>query len=345
MHTQKDVAKRAGVSQAIVSYVLNGSNYVGKKKREAVLKAIEELDYHPNYTAKSLRTKKTRNLVVLTWDVRTELYSDIIYYLELLAYERGYFIFVTSISTREKALDYFGTLMSQKYDGIFLTTNIYNEGQLSKLANTGIPIVLFQHTEFEALDPAVSVLRPPIYQYSRMAVDYLIEQKKHSRIGYLTFGNPVDAGEPGPYGRGYRINGYLDSMRSHNLQIIHEWVVHLDAQEESEDLSESIKGVAQRYLSTPTEERPTAFFTGLDTIAAALITEMNAIGVRIPEELEVIGFGNSFSSRICNPTLTTIDLDCKLAAQHMLEMLINMSEGEPSELRTMPLQLILRGSA
>ena len=60
MHTQKDVAKRAGVSQAIVSYVLNGSNYVGKEKRAAVLKAIEELDYHPNYTAKSLKTKKTR---------------------------------------------------------------------------------------------------------------------------------------------------------------------------------------------------------------------------------------------------------------------------------------------
>lgn len=67
--------------------------------------------------------------------------------------------------------------MSQKYDGIFLATNIYTESQLSKLANTGIPIVLFQHTEFEELDPAISVLKPPIYQYSRLAVDYLIEQK------------------------------------------------------------------------------------------------------------------------------------------------------------------------
>lgn len=345
MHTQKDVAKRAGVSQAIVSYVLNGSNYVGKEKREAVLKAIKELDYHPNYTAKSLKTKETRNLIVLTWDARTELYSDIIYYLELLAYQQGYFVSVTSVNTREKALDFFDTLMSQKYDGIFLATNIYTESQLSKLTNTGIPIVLFQHTEFEELDPAISVLKPPIYQYSRLAVDYLIEQKKHTRVGYLTFGDPVDAGEPGPYGRGHRVNGYLDSVRAHNFDIPHDWVIHLDAQKEFDEFRESVQKVVARYLNASSKERPTAFFTGLDKIAVTLMMEMRSNGVRIPEELEVIGFGNSFSSRICNPSLTTIDLDCKLAARHMLEMLINLSEGKPSERRTMPLQLIFRDSA
>lgn len=345
MNTQKDVARRAGVSQAIVSYVLNESNYVSKEKRDAVLQAIKELDYHPDYTAKSLREKKTRNLVVLTWDARTELYSDIIYDLELLAYERGYFVSVTSVKTKEKALDFLNTLMSRRYDGIFLTTNIYSEGQLGKLSARGVPIVLFQHTLFHQLDPKISVLDPPILEYSRKAVDYLIEQKHHTHIGYLTFGDPVSDGQPGPYGRGYRINGYLQSMRAHGLAIPREWVIHLNAQKEFEDLTQGVRAVVRRYMDTPADARPTAFFTGLDAIAAALVTEMHANGVRIPEDLAVIGFGNSFSSYICHPALTTIAMDSKQAAQEMLNLMIHNFEYGTGAVASVPLEFILRESA
>ena len=64
MVTRNEVAERAGVSPSVVSYVLNNSNYVSEEKRKAVLKAVEELHYHPNYIGRSLKTKKTNILVV-----------------------------------------------------------------------------------------------------------------------------------------------------------------------------------------------------------------------------------------------------------------------------------------
>ncbi|WP_243130964.1 LacI family DNA-binding transcriptional regulator [[Clostridium] symbiosum] len=74
MATRKDVADLAGVSPAVVSYVLNKSNYVSEEKRAAVLKAVEKLNYQPNYMGRSLKNKKTNNLGLICDDIRSELF-------------------------------------------------------------------------------------------------------------------------------------------------------------------------------------------------------------------------------------------------------------------------------
>ena len=82
MATRKDVADLAGVSPAVVSYVLNKSNYVSEEKRAAVLKAVEKLNYQPNYMGRSLKNKKTNNLGLICDDIRSELFAEIAFYSE-----------------------------------------------------------------------------------------------------------------------------------------------------------------------------------------------------------------------------------------------------------------------
>ena len=157
MYTLKDVAARAGVSPTIVSYVLNNSNYVSAEKRAAVLKAVKELNYHINCNARGLRKKKTSNIAVITFDERSEIYSEIVYYLEQLAYREGFFISVSSINTVEKANSYLTTLMSQKYDGIIMLSNPFNPQQIRQLLDGNLPILLLE-LEHAKQDPMSSIL-------------------------------------------------------------------------------------------------------------------------------------------------------------------------------------------
>ena len=94
MVTRNEVAERAGVSPSVVSYVLNNSNYVSEEKRKAVLKAVEELHYHPNYIGRSLKTKKTNILGLVCDDIRSELFAEITYFSEKYAYDKGYNLFL-----------------------------------------------------------------------------------------------------------------------------------------------------------------------------------------------------------------------------------------------------------
>lgn len=345
MSTRKDVAERAGVSQAVVSYVINNSNYVSDEKRAAVLEAIRELNYHPNFVAKSLRQKKTNHFVVLAKDLRNEMSINLIYYIEKAAYNAGYFTSVTSIDTPQKASNYLSSLMGRSYDGILLISNIYSEDQINKLAESGFPIVLYQYRFYSNLSPDVSIFMPQMFEASEKAVNYLIEKHRHRIIGYLTDGDPASINEGGPWGQGFRANGYINALKSHNIHIPEDWIYFLETQSKFKDIQSGIESVIGHFKSSPCNQRPTAFFCGTDSIAAMLIFELQNNGFSVPNDVEVIGFGNTYSSTICNPLITTVDINYKQAADTILNMLIRKSSGENVSHQSLPLKFIRRYSA
>lgn len=276
MYTLKDVAKRAGVSPAIASYVLNNSNYVSAQKRAAVLKAAEELNYHANCNARGLRKKTTSNIAVVTFDERSEMYSEIIYYLEQFAYDRGYYISVSSINTAAKAISYLTTLMSQKYDGLIFLSNPFNQKQLQQLVDNKLPIVLFE-MEYAKSNPAISVLKPNTYDSVKLVLNRLIRENGHRKIGYITFGNPIDTAEEGPYGQGLRVKAYMDAMGEAGLDIPYDWVFQLGEQDAFPHYEGQVAQIVQLLQDTPREDRPTAFFTSLDSIGAMLVSDRKSV--------------------------------------------------------------------
>ena len=345
MSTRKEVAERAGVSQAVVSYVINNSNYVSAEKRAAVLEAIRELDYHPNYIAKSLRQRKTNHFAVLAKDLRNEMSVSLIYYLEKAAYSLGYFTSVTSIDTPQKATNYLSTLMGRSYDGILLISNIYSEDQINKLAESGFPVVLFQYRFYNNLNPGVSTFVPQMFEAAEQAVSYLIDERGHKMIGYLTDGDPEAIMEGGPWGQGFRANGYLSALKHHNIPIPEDWIYFLEMQTKYSSIRNGICMMIERFKKLPPDQRPTAFFCGTDSIAAQLIVELEYNGFSIPGDVEVIGFGNTYSSTICTPAITTIGIDYEQAADSILNMLIRKSAGEITSSQSLTLKFIKRQSA
>lgn len=343
MSNRKDVAELAGVSPAVVSYVINNSNYVSKEKRDAVLRAIEELNYHPNYLAKSLQQQRTSHLALVSRDNHNEMFSSIAFYMEQAAFEKGYFLSVFSCTSAEKANHYMSILQSKQYDGIFLASNVYSVEQINQMAETNIPIVLFEYRRYENLNPAITVFTPQAFDAVQYAVSYLIG-KGHRRIGYIGDGNPAQAEEKGLLGEGLRANGYVEAMKANGLPVRMEFISFIEAHY-FEESSISMDRIVVDYFNLPEGDRPTAYFVGTDKMAAFLIKSFRRRNIRVPEEIEIIGFGNTSAAKISEPSLTTINVDCRSIAERAVDALILKLAGKRVPNETFELDFIKRDSA
>lgn len=220
--TRNDVAKLANVSPAVVSYVINNSNYVSAEKRQAVLEAIEKLDYHPSYAAKSLKKHQTYQLLMLVDDVRTELFDEIGYYMEQYAFQRGYFVSIASC-TSEKALKYLDVCFSKRYDGVFMVSNVYTSKHMNLIASKGIPVVLYLTRFYEgekSLGPDICKIDCDYIGNIGKMIDYLIDVRRRRNIGYVIspgIGSTED--EQKPWGDGMRIWGYMRALERRGLPI------------------------------------------------------------------------------------------------------------------------------
>ncbi|MEN6313192.1 MAG: LacI family DNA-binding transcriptional regulator [Clostridiaceae bacterium] len=345
MPNRNDVAARAGVSPAVVSYVLNDSNYVSIEKREAVLKAIDELGYHPSYVARSLKSKRTHQLLLLADNIQNEIFSEMGYYMEQYAFEKGYYLSMASCS-RKKAMDYVDVFYSRHHDGIFLASNVYTSEEMNHFAEKGVSLVLFQTRIYQDLSPKITVIGGDFMRGVETAIDYLIEQKGHRYIGYLGGpGIPTTPEEPGPFGEGLRINGFLNSIRRHGLPINMDMLSLSSATTDMDIFDKALDDLVKKIFSIPAEVRPTAFFATDDRSAARFVRHIQEHGYSVPEDMQVIGFGNTYSSHSCRPQLTTVNLPKQEISQMAVEALIAKSMGETHKNVLFPMELIIRQSA
>lgn len=140
--TIKDVAKLAGVSIATVSRVINDNYYVSPEIKEKVLQAIEDLDYYPNYVARSLKSEKTNSIGFLVSDISNTYFTTMAKALEDVIHKKNYSLIVCSTEDKkEKELAYLKLLISKKVDGLILNTTGKNDELIAELSKQ-LPIVL-----------------------------------------------------------------------------------------------------------------------------------------------------------------------------------------------------------
>lgn len=350
MSTRDDVAKRAGVSPAVVSYVLNNSNYVSEEKRQAVLKAIKELNYHPNLYASSLKSGRSKEFLLITDDIRNDMFSEIAYYMEPVAYKSGYTLTVMS-ATQRKYDELIDAMHGHQFAGVFIFSGVIPftkkyVRKLNQLSGMGIPIVLFMFIQNSSpLHEGITVLQTNIREAVSRAVDYLIEEKHHKIIAYLGDGDPMASGESEPFGDGLRVNGYIDALRRHGLVPRKDLVFFLDQFKYEDRKYLNTEGVVDAYFKLAPEDRPTAFFVNSDELAATLMKAFKKRGIQTPDDIQIIGFGETLASSIVSPELTTVDLPCKEIADCAIQTLIERAAGNMPEPRSFELRLIKKGSA
>lgn len=306
MATMIDVANHANVSVATVSRVLNGLKTVDPELAKRVHDAVRELRYEPNYTARNLRCKESRTLIILTPNITNLYYSNIIAGIAHGAQEHGYsyFLFNTE-GKRELEEQILDRLEKRQADGAILLGAELGASWIEKYANH-YPII--QCSEF---DPAYNIPRVSIdnYQAARDAVEYLIA-KGHTQIGTVSSNNRF-------FSSVERMRGYKDALADAGLTINDEYIRYAAW----DDFKASSKAA---YSLLNVKDRPTALFCISDILALGAIASAKELGLRVPEDLSIIGFDDVEYTTMFHPYVTTVVQPCYEIGYHALDLVCKM---------------------
>lgn len=329
-----DVAKKAGVSIATVSHVINKTKYVGKELTDRVNDAIDELGYTANEMAASMKRRETRNIGVILPNIRMIFFPDVLKGIEDAAKEFGYklFYFSTDYDFR-KEREYLNLLKSSWVDGIVIdsccTTEDIEEYQKELIGNRAekiVPVVALE-TPFPAQELGVITLNQ--IKYTTEALEYLISLGR-KRIGLL-------AGPDLPV--------YRDTMHScrevfakHGLAFSESDVIRGDY------FAEGGYQAAKQALADGADWD--AIFAENDQMAIGAIKAIKETGKKVPEDIAVIGADGIFVTSLIEPSLTTVELPRYEMGYRAVQLLIDMirnhvDRGEHVELEG---KLIIRQS-
>lgn len=308
-----DVAKHAGVSRTTVSYVLNNVTdiHISEQTRQRVLDAARELDYHPNAIARSLARKKTLTLGLVLCTNLDRLNSDaflpgVIYGIGSVATPAGFRLLVEVVDDASRPDAYISLIREVHSDGIILAGVHPEDNHLRKLNPEEFPIVLWGRIPNATL-PFVDVDN---VSAARMAVEHLIGLG-HTRIACITnaprnFGNEATD----------RLYGYQMALEAHGIAYDEVLVRYGDYQERSG--FEAMQSLLEQY------ERPTAVFVASDVVALGALSAARNAGLRVPEDLAVVGFDDIQLAQYIVPPLTTVRVPAHEIGATSAQMLLNV---------------------
>lgn len=284
----KDVAKLAGVSTATVSRALNKATTVSPDTRDAVLKAANEVGYRINHSARSLRLQRTGAIAVLIPNVGNPFFSNILGGIESVMTQSNINVLVLDTKGESSQADVADYLTSQRADGI-----ICLDGQLEldttsdQSSMLNLPVVFA--CEWPSADNSSSV-RSDNAKGAALAVQHLAALE-HRNIGHVE-------GPEGNVLTDQRRTATKESLLKCGLNVNNEWFFKGDFG------LESGAEVAKQWLAL--KDRPTALFCASDLMAIGIMSELSEHGIKVPEDLSVVGFDDIDISRYYTPKLTTI---------------------------------------
>lgn len=311
--TIKDVAKLSGVSISTVSRVLNAPESVKTEKREKVLKAIKQLNYHPNALARGLIYKRTKSIGVLIPDISNPFVAGVIRGMEDEGRELGVnLILCNTDRNQERMVRYLKVLKEKQVDGIVFTSDPINEEYYQIFNEIDLPIVLAATESREYNIPSVKI------EDEKAAYDaalYLIE-KGHTEIGMIS-GPTTDTIAGFPRYMGFK-QGLRDKLSLENNNIEFGFF----------DYDSSYKAMERLYDKNP---KITAVFCASDEMALGAISFLNTKGINVPEDISILGFDNTKIAQMSIPKLTTISQPMYEIGKHAILKLEKMISGESLE--------------
>ncbi|AWD63557.1 MULTISPECIES: LacI family DNA-binding transcriptional regulator [Priestia] len=329
MPTIYDVAKLSGLSKTTVSRVINNHSYVSEEKKNRVLKAMKELNYTPNPSARKLRGQVTTTIGVIVPRIINPFFSYLVDSIEQVAYKKGYHVLIfQSNEDKEKELAFLNLLKTKQVDGIIMTS-IENDWSLIEPFTEYGPILLCNEYVNNANVPIVRLNQ---YKGAYIGVKHLLE-KGHRKIGYCTGGLFAEEGKDKD-----RNQGYQKALQEAGIQPDPKWIFV------NQHSIEDGKQVVKKILSM--EDRPTAIFTGSDEIAGGMMIEAKESGLSIPNDLAIIGFDDQPLAQMLDPKLTTIRQPIDQMGIKAMEILIDMLNDSESTVETfeLPIELVVRSS-
>lgn len=334
MSSIKDVAKMAGVSIATVSRYVNKPDQVHTKSARRVAQAIEATGYSPNNLARNFRIGKTHKIMVVVPSIGLPFFEPILRGIRRIADSVGYHILIMETDYNHHKYDNFSKMiMTKQTDGIILLSTLspFEDANLGD-DKSQPPIILgLEHVSPDLENfPCVRIDNTLA---GREATEFLLNMG-HREIGFM-YGKPDDHSaitQP-------REAGFRSAMQSAGLEVNEDWII---------DGKLSLRGgrqAAREYLAQP--KRPTAIFCANDEMALGAIHEIKQAGLKIPDDISIIGFDDINFAEISDPPLTTVAQPAQEIGERSMQRLLHTIKGESSagmNTEIIPHRLVVRKS-
>jgi len=381
--TIKDVAKKAGVSISVVSYVLNNNPNVSisDETRTRVLDAAKSLNYKPNSIARSMRTNKSMVIGLATfWDVSDSVFTDVLKGVDSVAERNGYSVTYCNIRNSFNGLKITELYNQRQIDGVILLLHVdpaksFSEIQfINNIKQSGIPAVIIDgSTE----DPDMSYVYIDYYGTSYTAVNYLYKLG-HRKFCYML----PDINEIHNIQAVQRINGYKDALKNLNLvdyglyfnqDSVHDIVnlIKPDSNVPANNVSAydmpvndvpvnnasvynapvndvSLDNAPVNYASdsdNQASKKPTAVVVNKTRYAVYLLKAFSEHGIKVPDDISVISCNNQNYAEFLTPPLTTIKVPIYEIGEKSADILFDIMKDKPLNIKLKLLnEVIERGS-
>ncbi|EKM5066241.1 ribose operon transcriptional repressor RbsR [Cronobacter turicensis] len=330
MATMKDVARLAGVSTSTVSHVINKDRFVSEAIRLRVEDAIRTLNYVPSALARSLKLNQTRTIGMLITASSNPFFSELVRGVERSCFERGYSLVLCNTDGDEQRMNRnLETLLQKRVDGLLLLcTETHQPSPAIMKRYPAIPTVMMDWSPF---DGDSDVIQDNSLLGGDIATRYLID-KGYTRIACVT--GPLDK-TPARL----RLEGYRAAMRRAGLRVAEDYEVIGDF-----EFAGGLRAM-QSLLALP--EPPQAVFMGNDAMAVGAYQALYQAGLRIPQDIALVGYDDIELASYMTPPLTTIHQPKDELGELAIDVLIHrmaQPELQQQRLQLTPV-LMVRGSA
>jgi len=320
---REDVARLAGVSDAVVSYVLNGGpRPVAEATRARVLAAVAELRYRPNASARALRLARTNVLGLLIADITNPYFSEFALRVQDRAYARGYGLMIANNGEDgDKATGELRNMLGGEVDGIAVY-GVRTPETLKTIVSAGMKVVLL---DWHITDPNVPSVGIDDYGATRQAVEHLVSHG-HREVGMIAGRDDLSR----------RQQAWSDTMAAYCTP---DRMVTLKAVGDFSREGGFLAALDLLQQRNP----PRAIFVSSDVQAFGALRAIQHLGLRIPEDVAIVSFDGTEASAFACPSLTVIQLPLDEIAKHCVDRLTGL--GSDGSMRTIvPHKLVIRES-
>ncbi|MCF7886156.1 MAG: LacI family transcriptional regulator [Candidatus Marinimicrobia bacterium] len=330
--TIKDIAKKLDIAPSTVSRALRDHPDVSKTTRNKVLQVANEMNYHPNTIAQSLKKGTSRIVGVLVPQVRHYFFAEIMAGIAEVAEESGYNVMICQSNEKyENEVKNVRTLIQQRIAGLLVSVSEFTKkcDHFNLVKNSGIPLVFFDR-DCNGIHASKVIVDD--YSGAFNAVEYLIESG-YKRIAHLGgYENLTIARK--------RARGYKDALKKHNMPIDEELIMHSGLNEE--DGAESFKKLYNRL-----EKKPDAIFAVTDPVAIGAYQVMKERGIKIPDDIALVGFSDNPDARLIDPPLTTVKQSPYDIGKNAMQLLLKQMQNKNSKIenKILKTELVIRESA
>lgn len=330
MLTIRDVSKKTGYSPTTVSKAFNDYSDISPKTKEKILKAAREMGYFPNSHARTLSTKQSWMLGVLYVEpfgmgIRHPFFNAIIESFKKSIELKGYDLMFISKDIGEQKFTYLQHCQFRSVDGVIVVHSDYHEEDLQELLKSDLPCVLIDMDSEHA-----STICSDNEHGGFIAADYLYSLG-HRKIAHISGGQDTFAGPK-------RKEGFLRGLKKHGLDIREEWIVD-GGHFTYEDGYQAMKHLLRM------KELPTAIFVSGDYMAIGAMQAIEERGLKVPEDISIVGFDDIDMAQFISPRLTTIKQKTNEIGAKAAHLLIDaIDHKEKITKRIVPVELVIRES-